>query len=101
MAGTRPPTAGPIGTRNEQTYRMTKFWRQLSLLIFAAFALFPNANGQVKRELSLGKGSLIEVVNRYGKVDVTAVKSAEGETVKPELTATAKLAMASDEIIGT
>ncbi|MEQ1762623.1 MAG: VWA domain-containing protein [Pyrinomonadaceae bacterium] len=77
---------------------MTKFWRQLSLLIFAACALFSTANGQVKRELSLGKGGTIEIVNRYGKVDVTTVKAAEGETVKPELTATAKFAIASDEI---
>ena len=78
---------------------MTKFWRHLSLLIFAACALFSTVNGQVKRELSLGKGGMIEIVNRYGKVEVNAVKVADGETFKPELTATGKFALASDEIV--
>ena len=73
MAGTCSPAADPVRTRHEQTYRMTKFWRDLTLLIFAACALFSNANGQVKRELSLGKGGTIEIVNRYGKVEVNAV----------------------------
>ncbi len=77
---------------------MTKFWRDLTLLIFAACALFFNANGQVKRELSLGKGGTIEIVNRYGKVELNAVKVEEGETLKPELTATSKFAIGRDEI---
>jgi len=77
---------------------MTKFWRDLIVLIFAACALFSAANGQVKRELSLGKGGTVEIVNRYGKVQVNAVKVAEGDTFKPELEATGKFPIASEEI---
>ncbi|MDI1242199.1 MAG: VWA domain-containing protein [bacterium] len=79
---------------------MNKFWRDLAVLIFAACALTSNANGQVKRELSLGKGGkMIEVVNRYGKVEVNALKAGDGEAVvKSELTATGKFAIGSEEI---
>lgn len=68
------------------------------MLMFAAFALFSVANGQVKRELSLGKGGLIEIVNRHGKVDVTTINFAEGEEVRSELTAVGRTAITEDEI---
>jgi VWFA-related protein len=77
---------------------MTKFWRDLAVLIFAACALFSTVDGQVKRELSLGKGGTIEIVNRHGKVEVTAHKAAEDETIKPELTAISKFPISRDEI---
>ena len=77
---------------------MTKFWRVLALLIFAACALFSAVNGQVKRELSVGKGGTIEIVNRYGKIEVTAVKVPEDESHQPELTATGQFPISRDEI---
>ena len=69
------------------------------LLIFAVCAFVSIANAQVKRDISAGKSGVFEVVNRYGKVEVTAVAVEEGEKFKPELTATGKFAIASDEIV--
>ena len=47
--------------------------RNLLFLIFAACAVAASVNGQVRRELSIAPGASIEIVNRYGKVEVAAV----------------------------
>ena len=69
------------------------------LLILAACSLVSTASAQVTREVSAGKNGVFEIVNRYGKIEVTAVAVAEGETFKPELIATGKTPIASDEIV--
>jgi VWFA-related protein len=73
--------------------------RPLLLLILAVISFVSVANGQVQRELSAGKNGVFEIVNRYGRVEVTAIAVEEGEIFKPELTATGKSAIASDEIV--
>lgn len=77
---------------------MKIFWRNLTLLILAACAFTTRTDGQVKRELSFGKGGTVEIVNRYGKVDVTAVKSVDDTPFVPVMTATAKISIAENEI---
>ena len=77
---------------------MTKVLR-VSLLFLTVSAFFAGASAQVKRDLPLGKDGTIEIVNRYGKVEVTAVEAAEGESFKPGIAATGKSAIASDEIV--
>jgi VWFA-related protein len=77
---------------------MTKFWRDLILLIFATCAIFSTAAGQVKRELSLAKDGTLEIVNRYGKVEVKAARVADGEAFKSELAAIGRLPISSDDI---
>lgn len=77
---------------------MKIFWRNLTLLILAVCAFTSRTDGQVKRELSLGKGGTIEIVNRFGKVDVTAVKSVDDTPFVPVMTATAKTSIAESEI---
>ncbi len=52
---------------------MKFFRRDLLLLIFAACAFVSSVNGQVRRELSIAQGASIEIVNKYGKVEVAAV----------------------------
>lgn len=69
----------------------------LSILATCAFASI--ANAQVTRELSAGKNGVFEIVNRYGKVEVLAVAVEEGDTFKPELIATGKSPVASDEVV--
>lgn len=76
---------------------MTNLCR-ISLIMLAVCGFFADANAQVKREVSLGKGGTIEIVNRFGKVDVTTVKAEEGAIFKPELTATGRLPIAQDEV---
>ena len=79
---------------------MKTLWRNLLFLILAGCSYVSNIDGQVRRELSLGTGSTIEVVNRYGKVAVTAVAAGEsGKAATPVLTAVVKNAIAEDEII--
>lgn len=77
---------------------MTKVLR-FSLILFAFGALLASANAQVRKELSLGKSGTIEIVNRYGKVSITAVEAKEGESVRSELTAIGKSPIASDEVV--
>ena len=78
---------------------MKTLWRNLLFLILAGCSYVSNIDGQVRRELSLGTGSTIEVVNRYGKVAVTAVAAGEsGKAATPVLTAVVKNAIAEDEI---
>lgn len=74
---------------------MTKFWRDLTLTIFAACAFFISADGQVRRELSIAKGGTIEIVNRYGKVEITTISD---ESAKPLLTANGRTPIAESEI---
>jgi len=71
---------------------------RISLILFAVCALFADARAQVKQEFALGKANTVEIVNRYGKVDVTAAKVEEGETIKPTVTATGKFAIEQDEV---
>lgn len=81
---------------------MKIFWRNLTLLILAACAFTSRTDGQVRRELSLGKGGTVEIVNRYGKVEVTAVKSDDDAvSVTPVLSATAKTSIAESEVVVT
>lgn len=68
------------------------------LLILAACSLI-STSAQVTREVSAGKNGVFEIVNRHGKVEVSAVAVAEGETLKSELTATGNSPIASDEIV--
>lgn len=74
---------------------MTKFWRNLTLLGFAACAFFISADGQVRREISIASGSTIEIVNRYGKVEVATVTD---ESAKALLTANGRSPIAENEI---
>jgi VWFA-related protein len=72
--------------------------RTLLFLIVAGCSYVSDIDGQVMRELSMGKGGTLEVINRFGKVDVSAVASGESKAADPVLTATAKTALAEDEI---
>lgn len=74
---------------------MTIFWRNSILLIFAVCAFLISADGQVRRELSVAKGGSIEIVNRYGKVEVIAVTD---ENTKPTLSTTARIPISDNEV---
>ena len=71
--------------------------RDLLLLIFAACVFILNVNGQVRRELSITDGAAVEIVNRYGRVEVRAV-AADDQQPAGSLTATGKSAIAESEI---
>ena len=67
-------------------------------LIFAACAIAANVDGQVRRELSVSAGSTIEVVNRHGKVEVTAIPSDGDAPVQSMLSANGKTPIAENEL---
>ena len=76
-----------------------KFYkRNLLFLIFAACAAVTNIDGQVRRELSVSAGSSVEIINRYGKVEVTAVPMDEGPAASAILTANGKSPIAETEL---
>ena len=75
---------------------MRFLWRDLLFLIFAACAVVTSVNGQVRRELSISTGASIEIINRYGKVEVVAVPE---ETVQAgSLIANGKTPLAENEL---
>ena len=75
---------------------MKFFRRDLLFLIFAACAFVTSVNGQVRRELSIAQGATIEIVNKYGKVEVAAVP--EDSVQAGTLTANGKTAIAENEL---
>lgn len=78
---------------------MNIFGRNLFFLIFAGCAFITSASGQVRRELSLGSGGSVEVINRFGRVEIAAVPAAEDGTVAPAvLRADGKTPIAETEL---
>ena len=74
---------------------MTIALRNLTISLLAAVVCVLHVGGQtVKREVPLGKGNIIEVINRYGRVEVNALPDME----KTELTVTAKTPIAESEL---
>lgn len=69
--------------------------RNLTLSLFAFAVCVLHVGGQtVRREIPLGKGNIIEVVNRYGRVEINALPDLE----KAELLVTAKTPIAESEL---
>lgn len=77
---------------------MRSFGRYLLFLIFAGLALATGVNGQVRRELSLSEGGFLEIVNRFGRVEVTAVPPSDGSAPASLLVAEGKTPIAESEI---
>ena len=75
---------------------MICFRRDLLFLIFAACAVVTSVSGQVRRELSIAPGATIEIVNKYGKVEVAAVPEDSVQT--GTLIANGKTAIAETEL---
>lgn len=82
-------------TENTEMHRTKKYFRFSTLLIFAAFAFAHEIDGQTfQREMAFSTGGTVEIVNRYGRVEVMA--GAESE--KANLTVSAKSAIAEGEL---
>jgi VWFA-related protein len=75
-------------------------WRNLLVLIFADLVCVSIASGQAfRRELNVAAGGTIEVVNRYGRVDVSTIPAeAERESTIAVLMVTAKNSIAENEL---
>lgn len=61
---------------------MKIFARCLRFSIFAACAFVASADAQVRREIPVGAGATVEIVNRYGRVEITATPGTD-ETPVP------------------
>lgn len=78
---------------------MKIFWRYLHVVIFAACVFVIQANAQVRRELSVGVGGTVEIVNRHGRVEVATVAGIGGTPAPPSvLNAAGKTPIAETEI---
>src|SRR5215204_2928723 len=74
---------------------------KISFILFAVIFSAISAEAQnFRRELTLTKGATIEIVNRFGRVDVLAEKpSAEAQTeIKSLLTASSGKSVAENEL---
>lgn len=70
--------------------------RVLFASIFAAMVFVTNISGQIiRREVSLGKNGFVEVINRYGRVEVTSAP----DTEKIELTVTSGTSISENELV--
>ena len=72
--------------------------RDLLFLIFAICVVAANGNGQVRRELSIAAGSTVEIINQYGKVEVTAKPAGGDSTSVSVLSAIGKTPIADGEL---
>ena len=82
MAGTCPAAADQLRTHYQPKYLMTNFFTKaaLSITLVLAFAGMARAE-RFSREFKFDIGGTVEIVNRFGRVNITATKN-------PEVTAT-------------
>jgi len=67
----------------------------LVLTVYFAAAAFAVCGQTLDREISIGKGQTIEVVNLFGRIDVTAIA---GDAAKGSLTAVSTATLAENEV---
>ncbi|MBC7900323.1 MAG: VWA domain-containing protein [Saprospiraceae bacterium] len=108
MAGTCPSAVDPIG-KNYQPIVIMQFYKQNLFSLAVLFICLANAaEGQaLSRAVPVREGAAVEIVNRFGRVDVSAEsKSKEGDNTeasekkasKATLTAISSEAVAESEV---
>jgi VWFA-related protein len=73
MARARSTASDPVRSNTEQTLEMLFPGKRIPYILLILFALSLAADAQVlERQLNLGQGGTVEVVNHYGRVDAKA-----------------------------
>jgi VWFA-related protein len=78
MAGTRAPAADTIGKadNHKQALMIDKMRFNFAVLILLLTAVWAAVAGQnVERELNISAGQTLEIINRYGRVDIAAYET--------------------------
>lgn len=78
---------------------MKSHWRNLIFLIFAGCSFVSSTDGQIRRELPLAKAGTVEIVNRYGRVEVIAVPADDDGKFQGVLACEGKTRLAESEVV--